>query len=1013
MTNAYRKGDPATGWLDGVLILAVLALAGLLGCAVIRNSDIWMHLATGRLINAGQYQFGVDPFCHTTTHDLWINHAWGFDIGLYWVFQQFGGSGLVLMRCGIVLIMTLTLLFHRKMDGGIAVPAIITTLALVASNGRLPVFQPTVVSYMVLAILIWLLDIGPRWPRRWLFPVVILILHIYWVNHDGWFILGPCVIILWLLGSLLQKREPGDPSVGYWSGILVCALLGCLINPHHLRAFAISEDLFPTLSGGAAGNHPLFRSLYQGLFDADFHRSQPAPSYAVFALLGIGIASFAVSWPAKPWRRLIVWTALAVLASWRARLVPFFAVGSASLVSLNLQEWLARQEPSANRRMIGIALRSVAGLAVIGLCFAAWPGWLGPNPNNPQRMFRVGLRMETDAGMVQMAKKLADLENVGTIKNTDRVFSPAHDVAHYLAWFAPSLKSFADSRWRLHWGHIEDFLAARQFFTALDSGQPANLNQLAKLLQPFGANLLVISGSERGDGTGAGRVLFTDPERWPLVAIAGKATAFFCIGSDQQARQTLDVPHLAFAPQAAPHLPPPPDEEPHPPTSWESYVAGPKPRPIELDEMIAWTDYTDASQHRVDGGLSATAVATFLCGPCGDPVWPLRSIVTTYTGLARSPSRVVAPDRLAGAVLAVRHGRAALAAQNDNAETAYRLAQAFTRLASVDSMLTLQIMTALTQARSRLEVFAANGWDESHLAFLIANDLAVRHYQLRQFDLYVENCRIALEYMRRPTVAERLGDQKAYENEFKARQKRVEEIDKLLAAQREQLDQFADKPAQVRMAEADRRGLPGDALNIFQKAIAGDKEHFTQQDMGYAIDIMLRVGRGEDARAILHSPKFNPVTAAEPSMQPIVHHLHLRAAVACGDYLRARDEFEALLDLSRLAQANSQRVLAFGLTSGGIAMDPVAAPFVSRSFMVPLWWTSPLLQTAIVRDQRFEWLAWKGMLALEEGDTRTARRVIDEALEELPPGIHPPGWEQLSLYKLMLDRAAAQQPKRE
>ncbi len=166
MTTKDHVADAGTGWLDGLLILAVLALAGLLGCVVIRNADVWTHLATGRLINNGQYQFGVDPFCHTTADDVWINHAWGFDIGLYWVFQQFGGAGVVLMRCGIVLITTVFMLCTRRPGSGLAISAMVVAIGLIAANGRLPMMQPTLSSYMDLSILMWILHVAPRWRQR-------------------------------------------------------------------------------------------------------------------------------------------------------------------------------------------------------------------------------------------------------------------------------------------------------------------------------------------------------------------------------------------------------------------------------------------------------------------------------------------------------------------------------------------------------------------------------------------------------------------------------------------------------------------------------------------------------------------------------------------------------------------------------------------------------------------------------------------------------------------------------
>ena len=56
---------------DGAYAVLVLALAFLLGSFAAGNTDLWMHLATGRLVQKGEYQkvtytFGVDPFAYMT-----------------------------------------------------------------------------------------------------------------------------------------------------------------------------------------------------------------------------------------------------------------------------------------------------------------------------------------------------------------------------------------------------------------------------------------------------------------------------------------------------------------------------------------------------------------------------------------------------------------------------------------------------------------------------------------------------------------------------------------------------------------------------------------------------------------------------------------------------------------------------------------------------------------------------------------------------------------------------------
>src|SRR5438270_700119 len=47
--------------LDIILTITVLLYAFLAASFPARNSDLWMHLAAGRLIAAGNYHFGVDP----------------------------------------------------------------------------------------------------------------------------------------------------------------------------------------------------------------------------------------------------------------------------------------------------------------------------------------------------------------------------------------------------------------------------------------------------------------------------------------------------------------------------------------------------------------------------------------------------------------------------------------------------------------------------------------------------------------------------------------------------------------------------------------------------------------------------------------------------------------------------------------------------------------------------------------------------------------------------------------
>ena len=88
-------GPPA--WLvpfDRVLAVLVVALAFLLGSFAALNSDLWMHLASGRLLAEGGFSFGVDPFSVATdaAASPWVHHSWLYSWLLYQLYAGFGGA---------------------------------------------------------------------------------------------------------------------------------------------------------------------------------------------------------------------------------------------------------------------------------------------------------------------------------------------------------------------------------------------------------------------------------------------------------------------------------------------------------------------------------------------------------------------------------------------------------------------------------------------------------------------------------------------------------------------------------------------------------------------------------------------------------------------------------------------------------------------------------------------------------------------------------------------------------
>src|SRR5205807_4502835 len=90
---------PWPGALDALWAVLVAALAFLLASTPARNSDLWLHLASGRSIVQGQTPRGTDPFASTTAGVFWVNHTWLSDIVFYQLYKLGDGWALVFSKC--------------------------------------------------------------------------------------------------------------------------------------------------------------------------------------------------------------------------------------------------------------------------------------------------------------------------------------------------------------------------------------------------------------------------------------------------------------------------------------------------------------------------------------------------------------------------------------------------------------------------------------------------------------------------------------------------------------------------------------------------------------------------------------------------------------------------------------------------------------------------------------------------------------------------------------------------
>jgi hypothetical protein len=653
------RGGYAADRLGNVL---VLVLAFLTASFVARNSDLWFHLATGRLLAHGQYSFGADPFAYTTGDVYWANHAWLYDLGLYGLYELAGGSGLVLVKALLVTVLAGLLLGARRpvpvgtVQEAAAgwVPVVCVTLAILAMSPRL-LLEPVTVSYVLLALTFWLLwrphavaedgpdREGPRGSR--LAPagssVLLLVVFALWVNLDQWFWLGPLLVALFWLGERLggPRRTPG------W--LVPAGLAVCLLNPHAYHAFTLPDELSPVTWLGGLREDVRFRGVFASAWQPECLRAVTQGNVAVLAfgaLVGLGLLSFAAHRPASRGWRLTVWLPFAVLAVCHVRAVPFFAVVGAPVAALNWQDFFAtraaRRAPGRERRgwpLVRFALRGALSVSLLGLIFLTWAGKL---VGRGQQERHVAWYVQAEPSLRRAAEVLHDWRQRGLLPAGTRVLALSPEVGQYCAWFCPGERHFFDHRFALFpaaAGEYETVCRALLPGLALDPASPAEgkgseANQepaadWRKVLRAHGVGVVVFYDRNLGrQMTGLARVA-NDGKNWTLMDVAGEAVLAGWKQAHARGAATaaaFDADRLAFGPQddrACVRLPAPPehgpDSLPARPGFWARRAHAPLPRAWESAAAATYVNYFNLSEAHQRRRQLREAQSTFAAGLAG------------------------------------------------------------------------------------------------------------------------------------------------------------------------------------------------------------------------------------------------------------------------------------------------------------------------------------------------------------------------------------------------------------
>ncbi|HJW83770.1 MAG TPA: hypothetical protein VJ754_05645, partial [Anaerolineae bacterium] len=335
------------------------------------DTDLYWHLATGRIIVETGHIPRTDPFSSTRLGTPWVNVQWLPQIGLYLLYRSGGFGALSILVAALV---TLGGVFvWRTMTGDVFLRAF-GLILFAAASGLVWTPRPNILTFVLLAALGYILYLYRHRSidRLWLIPPMFLV----WVNLHGGYLIGFVLIGLTLAGDALDRLlGQAGPACMSWAGMrkltIVTAVgaLALVANLHGLDAL-----LLPVQTVGMEASARWIMEWSS----PDFHQisEQPMLWLLLLTLLAIG----------RSGRRMDLAEGLAVagfafLAFVSRRNIGLYAVVvtpiCARYASAAIEHW--RGSRPASPRHVGIGwlnaliLIVVAALAALKVLVAVWP----------------------------------------------------------------------------------------------------------------------------------------------------------------------------------------------------------------------------------------------------------------------------------------------------------------------------------------------------------------------------------------------------------------------------------------------------------------------------------------------------------------------------------------------------------------------------------------------------------------------------------------------------------------
>ncbi len=594
------------------LFISVIFIGGSLSS----NSEIWQHLANGRVIAEQGFPSTQDRLSFTAS-EPWVNHSWLWDWFSYQMVKFSNPSVLSIFQTGLFIILWLRIATFRNL--GTLKNFALTFYLLIISFGMIvfgyhnqisPIFISCLFSVELIRILYNQTD-AKTLDRK--MAIRLVLLQWLWVQIDAMYWLGFLLIgiraVFQVLPAPIASTSSNDSkknapqtstpradsrSFPFWQIGLGMVFI-CLLNPFHIQIFQLPVEFQRQTFSEVFQKESFMQAFFQRGYDLSFWQRDhfiSLPTIAFWLLMMGCLGSFLVAGPKDIGTRLGIALLFLALGLFRVRFLPLFAVGL-SLVSMwNLSLYLLRKaerkqiasskvntSPKGTQKMVSAETTELPPskkrkifrqplfygtthfILSFGLMLLSWTGWLYGDRYGPRSW-----SLDVDPGMQKLARLLKQqrqenhlvLASESSTETQILTLSPV--LGNYLGWLDPDSKIFLDARLTPFRKVASDFSALRRFISQPD---PSAYPKFLELLRKYHIHQMVFYSIETDQLIYTMRNLLNHPDEWQLLGLAGKSSLWRWYDAQPKTPSGIDLPseknslnRTAFLHPTAEDLPP-------------------------------------------------------------------------------------------------------------------------------------------------------------------------------------------------------------------------------------------------------------------------------------------------------------------------------------------------------------------------------------------------------------------------------------------------------------------------